>query len=70
MAKITLVPGPAPPHKIPQFGVSGDSHPRKSSSVPGKLTLNIGFVWNASWTMDSDSLEVRRRWLVALIVSE
>jgi hypothetical protein len=47
MAKITLVPGPAPPHKIPQFGVSGDSHPRKSSSEPGELTLNIGFVWNA-----------------------
>ena len=46
MAKITLVPGPAPPHKIPQFGVSGDSHPRKSSSEPGELTLNIGFVWN------------------------
>jgi hypothetical protein len=41
MAKMALVPGPVPPHKIPQFGVSGDSHPRKPSSEPCQLTLNI-----------------------------
>ena len=64
MAKITLVPGPAPPHKIPQFEVSGDSHPRKSSSEPGELTLNIGFVWNTSWTMECIvSAQVKRAWV-------
>ena len=46
MVKLTYVPDPAPPHKIPQFGVWGDSHPRKLSSEPGELTLNIGFLWN------------------------
>ena len=43
VAKLTLVPDHAPPHKIPQFGVWGDFHPRKLSSEPGELTLNIGF---------------------------
>ena len=43
VVKLTHVPDPALPHKIPQFGVWGGSHPQKLSSEPGELTLNIGF---------------------------
>ena len=58
MAKLTYVPDPAPSgHKIPQFGVCEDYHPRKLSSEPGELTLNIGFCVELkirSWTMSQE----------------
>ena len=48
---------------------TSSTHQQITESI-GELTLNIGFVWNTSWTMDSDSLEVRQRWLVASIASK